>query len=87
VLSRSTESRDRGVKFEDYAAHGVREYWIIDPDNQIIEQYIERQGRYELAGKFNQGNIRGVVIEGLDMPVNAAFDQQANLAALRTLLA
>ena len=25
VLSESTEARDRGIKMEDYAAHGVRE--------------------------------------------------------------
>lgn len=31
ILSKSTAKRDRGVKFEDYAAHGVRGYWLIDP--------------------------------------------------------
>ncbi len=31
VLSESTEANDRGIKFEDYAAHGVVEYWIVDP--------------------------------------------------------
>ncbi len=24
----------------DYAAHGVREYWIIDPNRQTLEQFI-----------------------------------------------
>ena len=31
VLSKSTSKRDRGIKFEDYAAHGVAEYWLVDP--------------------------------------------------------
>jgi Uma2 family endonuclease len=39
VISESTERNDRGVKFDDYAAHGVREYWIIDPDAETLEQY------------------------------------------------
>ena len=30
VLSDSTEKRDRGVKFKDYQAHKIEEYWIID---------------------------------------------------------
>jgi Uma2 family endonuclease len=32
VLSPSTEKVDRGAKAEDYAAHGVGEYWLIDPE-------------------------------------------------------
>ena len=39
ILSKSTTGRDRGVKFEDYAAHGVLEYWIIDPVRKSVEQY------------------------------------------------
>ena len=40
ILSNSTAERDRGVKFKDYEAHGVQEYWIIDPDLGVLEQYI-----------------------------------------------
>ena len=31
ILSPSTEGRDGGVKFEDLAAHGVGEYWLLAP--------------------------------------------------------
>ncbi|GAB2598351.1 Uma2 family endonuclease [Spirosoma areae] len=31
VLSKSTARRDRGVKFTDYAANGIAEYWIVNP--------------------------------------------------------
>jgi Uma2 family endonuclease len=86
VLSASTEPRDRGVKFEDYAAHGVREYWIIDPDGRVIEQYSESQGRYQLVGRFSQGTIERIAIQGLKMPIDAAFDDQVNLSALRSIL-
>ncbi len=37
VISRSTEKIDRGVKFEDYALHGIKEYWIVDPKHKTIE--------------------------------------------------
>lgn len=37
VLSPSTEARDRGIKFQDYALHGVAEYWIIDPVAESVE--------------------------------------------------
>ncbi len=86
VLLPSTEGRDRGVKFEDYAAHGVSEYWIVDADRRTIEQYISRDGIYQLAGKFTEGLICSTVIGGFEMPVAAAFDDETNLEAQRKLL-
>jgi len=87
VLSPSTELQDRGVKFEDYATHGVGEYWIIDPDNQTVEQYTLLQNRYELTGKQTSGEIKSVVVEGFNIPVQAIFDDQVNRSPLREFLA
>ena len=87
VLSESTESRDRGVKFEDYAAHGVSEYWIVDPNAAVIEQYLEKDGSYLLARKVGDGSLDSSAIPGFSLSVRAAFDAEANLAALRALSA
>jgi Uma2 family endonuclease len=43
ILSPTTARRDRIKKFRIYAKFGVQWYWIIDPDNQTIEEY-ERTG-------------------------------------------
>ena len=51
VLSPSTELYDRGVKFRDFEAHAVSEYWLIDPERETVEQYLPRDGSYELALK------------------------------------
>ncbi|HEX2076312.1 MAG TPA: Uma2 family endonuclease [Longimicrobium sp.] len=39
VVSPSTALRDRGLKRERYAAFGVPEYWIIDPQAKRVEVY------------------------------------------------
>jgi len=39
VLSPSTAARDRALKFETYARHGVSEYWIVDDDVPCVEIY------------------------------------------------
>jgi len=39
VLCASTEKIDRGVKFDDYALNGVKEYWLVDADKKSVEQY------------------------------------------------
>lgn len=87
VLSESTEAIDRGVKFEDYAAHGVGEYWIVDPEAETIEQYLLSTGVYRLAVKVKTGTIASAVISGFEIPVRAAFDPAIQLAALQAILA
>ena len=37
VLSRSTRTRDRGVKRAAYFALGVREVWLVDPVSRTVE--------------------------------------------------
>jgi Uma2 family endonuclease len=86
VLSDSTEANDRGVKFDDYAAHGVREYWLIDPDNRIVEQYDLADDAYALRLKLNGGMLQSRVIEGFEIPLPAIFDEAENLAALAAVL-
>lgn len=86
VLSVSTAANDRGVKFEDYAAHGVREYWLIDPDTETVEQYRLAGDSYELAIKAQTGELRSHAVPGFVIPVRAIFDERLNQATLRQLL-
>ncbi|WP_248927439.1 Uma2 family endonuclease [Paenibacillus hamazuiensis] len=48
VMSPSTLRRDRLGKLRSYAAFGIPEYWIVDPNNETLEQYVLQDGRYEL---------------------------------------
>lgn len=52
ILSDSTEHRDRGIKRERYAAHGVPEYWIVDTDAKQVEVY-----------RLVHGELRPVAVE------------------------
>jgi Uma2 family endonuclease len=74
------------TKFEDYERHGVREYWIVDPDDETVEQYVLESGRYRLLLKSGEGHIRSHAVEGFVIPIRAIFDEAANLEALREML-
>lgn len=89
VLSESTEQHDRGVKFDDYAAHGVLEYWIIDPETETLEQYRlpENGDIYQLVIKAMTGQVNSFAVPGFDIPVRAIFDPATNQEALQALLA
>lgn len=86
VLSEGTEQRDRGIKFEDYEAHGVQEYWIVDPVEEMVEQYFLQDGHFKLHLKAGQGPIESRVITGFCIDIRAIFDETANLAALQKIL-
>lgn len=87
VLSPSTETHDRGVKLEDYAAHGVAEYWIVDPDARTIEQYILRGESYAEPLKVHAGTLASVAIPGFRIPTQALFDADVRARTMIELAA
>jgi Uma2 family endonuclease len=49
VLSPGTGRRDRGEKLSLYAQSGVREYWIVDPQERLIQFLVNEAGRFLVA--------------------------------------
>lgn len=82
VLSPSSRTRDRGDKYLDYAAHAVKEYWIVDPEDESIEQHLLDGRVFRLAAKQQNGTIHCQTVAGFAMPVRAAFDHEENLRTL-----
>ncbi|MCO6458615.1 MAG: Uma2 family endonuclease [Pirellulaceae bacterium] len=62
ILSESTAGLDRRLKKEMYLRTGVPEYWIVDPDEHQLEQWVLRGGTYVPLGP----HADRVTSEGLD---------------------
>jgi Uma2 family endonuclease len=86
ILSEGTKQRDRGVKFQDYQAHHIEEYWIIDPDHQTIEQYHLEEEGYELILKSSEGNIKSFVMTDFQIPIQSVFEEELNIMTLKKLM-
>ena len=90
ILSKSTYKKDKGVKKEDFAAHGISEYWIIDPENEIVEQYLLgdiSQTEYQTPIIHKVGDdIESIIILGFSIPVKAIFDSVVNIETLRKII-
>ena len=90
VLSKSTESRDRGVKYDDYLAAGVSEYWIVDHRSERVEQYLldtDYGGRnvYRKTDLTADDRILSTVLKGFEVPVASFFYVPPFAKALRNL--
>lgn len=74
VLSESTYEIDYGIKFTDYAHHGVSEYWIVDPVSQSVEQYFLKENAFFLHQKLTEsGIVKSKVVKGFEISVEGIF--------------
>ncbi|MEW5986303.1 MAG: Uma2 family endonuclease [Chloroflexota bacterium] len=55
VLSPGNPEHDRRTKLQLYAEAGVREYWIVDPEECAIDIYVLRGQAYALLGRYGAG--------------------------------
>lgn len=89
VLSKSSPQnikRDTEVKFEDYEKHGVSEYWIIDPHEKTVEQYVLKNGKYQLVMEAADGIIRSHVVKGFNIPIEAIFDADKSFETVSKIM-
>ncbi len=74
VLSPSTEARDRVAKAKRYAAFGVREMWLADPDGKTIEVFVNATDGFRRAGFHSEEDVaRSILLPGLEFPVAPVF--------------
>ncbi len=87
VLSRGTAKKDRGIKFTDYAAHGIVEYWLIDAQKKEVEQFVlTADNEYVLLAKAKGDTVvRSQVVVGFEIKVVAIFDKKENMIALKKM--
>ncbi|HEY0794066.1 MAG TPA: Uma2 family endonuclease [Chthoniobacterales bacterium] len=80
VLSPSTQANDRGVKFDDYARSGVREYWIVDPAAEKVEIYMQVKETFERIETGPPSRLRSHLLKGLEFNTGAIFNPEAALS-------
>ena len=54
ILSPSTAHRDRGIKLDLYARHRVRQYWIVDPVEDVVDvwRFADDPGHERFTGEL-----------------------------------
>ncbi|MEA3446294.1 MAG: Uma2 family endonuclease [Bacteroidota bacterium] len=53
IVSAKNSKRDVKDKFEIYQEHGVREYWIVNPNDENVNVFVlDENGKYQFAGLY-----------------------------------
>ncbi len=54
ILSPGNSKREMNIKYDLYEENGVREYWMADPQNNVILVYVLRDDRYSGLKPFTE---------------------------------
>jgi Uma2 family endonuclease len=74
VVSKKDRARDLVRKRRDYAAAGIPEYWIVDPQRSQITVLRLANGKYAVHGEFKRGTrATSALLKGFSVDVSAAL--------------
>jgi Uma2 family endonuclease len=75
IFSPGTSRRDRREKYALYERFGVREYWMIDPEEQFIEVYSLHAGQFARQGVYTPDQtFESQVLGGKTVDVSRIFN-------------
>jgi Uma2 family endonuclease len=74
ILSPSTKSRDQRLKRDLYERAGVREYWLVDPDRNVIQVYHRQAEAFSAPVEFQRTDVlTSPLFPGLELLLDHVF--------------
>ncbi len=74
IVSVGNSKRDIQDKFELYQENAVKEYWIVRPYENSVEQFYLENERYQIKGIYTQSNkMRPVIFPTLEIDLEKVF--------------
>lgn len=76
ILSPGNTKKEMSDKFQVYEENGVREYWLVEPnDNVIIVYVLNDEGNYIGLRPYTEDDvITSSVLQGLEISVSKIFE-------------
>ena len=65
IISPRTAKNDFNEKFNLYQESGVREYWIVQPEEKAVNVYVLEDGEYALVDVYESGEIPSCLFPNL----------------------
>ena len=76
ILSPTTADRDRTIKLDLYATHGVKGYWMVDPDSRTVIVLLRDESRFEVSGIYGEGQtLSSPTLKGFSVALGEIFQE------------
>jgi Uma2 family endonuclease len=73
VLSAATGKKDRSKKMKLYRRFGVLEYFLVDPDNELVEKYVFSQGQIGFVESYEGDEAFSIDTIALELAAKDLF--------------
>jgi Uma2 family endonuclease len=80
ILSEGTAHKDRNIKRHEYAAAGIAEYWIVDPEARTVELLVlnESARAYSLAAILGaEDRLTSALFPGFSLELAGLFAEES----------
>ena len=76
ILSPGNNKKELQLKYEVYEATGVKEYWIIHPDERTLLIYTLEGGKYQPSRLFTLGDrVKSQALAGFELDLDEVFGE------------
>jgi Uma2 family endonuclease len=74
IVSKSSVTRDLHEKYKLYELAGVREYWVVHPQDKTLIIFLLEDGQYKPAKPLTKGDVAAsTVLPGLTVDLDELF--------------
>ena len=74
ILDPPTAERDLTVKLDLYVRHGVKEYWIADPDAGALTVLLRGESGFDVVSVYGEGQtLHSPTLRGFNVALGAVF--------------
>ena len=83
IVSPSTSKKEHFLKYGAYLDAGVREYWVIYPEQKIVQVHVNKSDHFECLDYKEDAIIKSAVLPGFSLELKtlwAAADDVAPIA-------
>ena len=77
IISPSTSNKEHFLKFRAYMDAGIREYWMIEPEQKLVQVYINENGHFVSFGYKSEDVVQSTVLQGFSVDLKTLWENSA----------